>query len=113
MESAVRGHWSNLFSNFSNLDNLRVEADHAWIDLAVLDHPEILDAGDWVALHQAYARASAVEGRIKGVIQYILNDVVPHDIKELEINVTRPGVTLADATITDYSKALCRPLLAH
>lgn len=98
-----RAAFAGAFSNYTNLLALRDDADRSWIDLAPLDTPELLEAGDWVLLRHAYAQLLAKEARIKQVNEYVLQTQTA--------GVPVPNVTLKDALVAGYAKNLCKPLI--
>ncbi|HTT84366.1 MAG TPA: hypothetical protein VMF67_12870 [Rhizomicrobium sp.] len=97
-----RSKFSGAFANFENLRRLEAEADRAWVDLSVLDHPEQLSEGDWVELRRAFAEARETEGRIRFILPYVLRSW----------NLGQPvaRVTARATLVQDYSRAFCRPL---
>lgn len=104
MDLEERETLADAFSNYDNLHQMFVDADQSWIQLSVLDRPGDLEAGDWTELRRAYAQVRAAEDRIRSVIPYVLQNK--------NLGVSPPQVPLADALISPYSQAFCRPLLA-
>lgn len=98
-----RAAFAGAFSNYTNLLALRDDADRSWIDLAPLDTPELLEAGDWVLLRHAYAQLLAKEARIEQVNEYVLQTQTA--------GVPVPNVTLKDALVAGYARNLCKPLI--
>ncbi len=105
MSAEERGDLSGSYSNFMNFFNLQREADAAWMDVAVLDRADLLEEGDWVLLRKAVAKLHLMEDRIELVAPYVIETV--------NAGFKAPKVTLEEALHSDYSKALCRPLLAQ
>jgi hypothetical protein len=65
--------YSDAFESFRIYTDLRHEEDEIWRRLGLLDHPEILAAGDWVALHQAWGEAVAIDRRMIDHTTYVLS----------------------------------------
>lgn len=105
MAFETRAELASAFSNYENLYQLMVDADHSWIELSALDDADALEAQDWAELRRAYIRVRATEDRIKLVIPYVL--------ETQNLGLAPPRVPLAEALVADYSKAFCRPLLAR
>lgn len=64
--------YSDAFESFRIYTELRHDEDAVWRRLRLLDHPEILVAADWAALHQAYGEAVAMNERMGDHTGYVL-----------------------------------------
>ena len=89
------------FDNYANMSDVLRQEQDAWLKLGVLDNPETLSEGDWPVLHQAYAEAAAINGRMAIVTDYVLST---QNLGQ------KPRITsnrMADAAV----KAFCTPVL--
>ncbi len=60
------------FQMFETYDRA-VDAEGAqWASLNLLNHPQIINAGDWSALHQAYVNAESNMKQVNGLAEFIL-----------------------------------------
>lgn len=104
MSAEERGDFSNIYSNLMNFYGLQREADSAWMEAAMLDRADLLEDGDWVLLRKAVTKLHLMEDRIEGVAPFVVHVITGSE--------KAPDVKLEDATTSDYSRAICHPLLA-
>ena len=64
--------FSDVFNTYKSFNRMRDEEDADWRRLALLDHPELLDANDWSRLHGSWSDALAVGDRIRSITDDIL-----------------------------------------
>jgi len=64
--------FSDAFDAYKEFGRLRNEEDAVWRRLALINHRDILSAGDWVELHQALGQAVGANERMKSMMTYIL-----------------------------------------
>ena len=55
---------------------MRNDEDAVWRRLALINHRDILSAGDWVELHQALGQAVGTNERMKSMMTYILGSAM-------------------------------------
>lgn len=103
MPLAERATLADAYSNFTNLANIRNEADRAWIDLGALDKPDLLREDDWAALRRSYGQVVAIEARVKDVDDYVLTTKT--------VGVAIPEVAKDYVFHSDYAKDFCKPLV--
>jgi hypothetical protein len=60
------------FDNYANMTDVLKREQDAWLKLGVLDDPQSLSDGDWPILHQAYAEAASLNGRMQIITSYVL-----------------------------------------
>jgi hypothetical protein len=63
--------FSDAFDSYKAFAQLRNEEDAIWRRLGLMNHPDILMAGDWVNLHQAYGEALEMDTRMETLTTYI------------------------------------------
>jgi hypothetical protein len=80
-----------------------VSEAHAWDELRRLDHPEILEDGDWVQLRAAYADALAWDDRNVFYARWLINS---DDGGRMPTSVS-----LAELQVKGSARTLCEPLL--
>ncbi len=66
--------FSDAFDTYKAFHQLRTEEDAIWRQLSLINHPEILGPGDWVALHQAFGQALGMNERMKTITKYMLEE---------------------------------------
>jgi hypothetical protein len=97
-----------LGSAFASLAIMRGDLSdeaHTWDELRRLDHPEILEAGDWPQLRAAYASALAWDDRNVFLARWILKN---------DSDGEKPdGPTLDELRTKGSVHSLCEPLLRH
>ena len=71
MPREERLKFSDAFDTYRAFAAIRREEDGIWRRLTLLDHPDILEAGDWVALHMAFGEALSMNERIATLTQYM------------------------------------------
>ena len=60
------------FLVFENMKDVQNKEQDAWLRLNVLNDPQVLGEGDWPGLHQAYAEARALSGRMQLLTNFAL-----------------------------------------
>jgi len=58
------------FLIYDNMKDVQNREQDAWLRLNVLNEPQVLGEGDWPALHQAYAEATALNSRLHLITNY-------------------------------------------
>jgi hypothetical protein len=93
------------FGNYANLTDVLKREQDAWLKLGVLDDPQSLSEGDWPFLHQAYAEASSLSGRMAIITDYVLST---QNLGQ------RPSANTGNARVNAAVKSFCTPILpAH
>jgi hypothetical protein len=64
--------FSDAFNTYKAFGRLRGEEDADWRRLALLDHPDILDANDWSNLHQAWGDLLGISNRMRSISDQLL-----------------------------------------
>ena len=64
--------FSDAFDAYKAFAKLRNEEDGIWRRLGLISHSDILSAGDWTALHQAFGEAFEMNDRTKTLTSYIM-----------------------------------------
>jgi hypothetical protein len=103
MPLAEKLQFSRAFSAFENMDQVLHREQEAWLRLGMLNEPDQLQQGDWSVLHQAYAEAVSLNGRL----QTITDDLLANQTmgQKPTVNDQPPPAVLAQL------KALCTPIL--
>jgi hypothetical protein len=63
--------FSDAFDSYKAFAQLRNDEDAVWRRLALINHGDILSAGDWVELHQAWGQAMGTNERMKSLMTYV------------------------------------------
>lgn len=92
--------FSDAFNTYKAFGRLRNEEDGDWRRLALLDRPDLLDAGDWSNLHQAWGDLVGINNRMRSTIS---------DMLGLGSLGQRPGKN--PDVETALSNAFCAPLI--
>lgn len=92
------------FSAYENMDQVLGREQEAWLRLGMLNAPKQLQPGDWSVLHQAYAEAVSLNGRL----QTITSDVLSTQTMGQKPKISNQPPPAIIAQI----KALCTPILA-
>jgi hypothetical protein len=61
------------FSAYENMDQVLSREQEAWLRLGTLNEPDQLQQGDWPVLHQAYAEAVSLNGRLQTITDDVLS----------------------------------------
>lgn len=64
--------FGNAFDNYANMTDVLKREQDAWLKLGLLDHEEVLNEGDWSALHQSEAEAASLAARMQIITNYVL-----------------------------------------
>jgi hypothetical protein len=91
--------FSDAFDSYKAFARLRTDENAIWRRLSLISHPDILAAGDWVELHQAYGEALGMNERMKTLTKYVI---------ETANMGQRPGKF--DRLDADRLKEFCIPL---
>ena len=94
--------FSDAFDAYKAFNQLRNEEDAIWRRLELINHADMLGAGDWVALHQAFGEAAAVNARMRPLTSYVLGAAAMGE---------RPSPV--EETVADRAdkKLFCEPLI--
>lgn len=65
---------SGAFDNYQNMTDVLRREQGTWFKLGMLDDPTLLSEGDWPILHQAFAEAVSLSGRMKIITSFVLSD---------------------------------------
>lgn len=104
MSLAHKLAFARAFSSYENLDQALLREQDAWLKLDVLNDPALLSEGDWPALRQAYAEASALNARIKLITLHVLS---------VGTLGQRPKETFdASPSVKDAAAEFCRPIVS-
>ena len=95
--------FSDAFDAFKAFNQLRNEEDATWRRLELINHADMLGAGDWVALHQAYGEAAALNGRMKSLTAYVLGNAAMGE---------QPSPAMESPADRAETKAFCAPLVS-
>jgi hypothetical protein len=91
------------FAAFAVMRESLASEAHAWDELQRLDHPEILEDGDWVQIRAAYADALAWDDRNVFYARWLIDH---------EAGGRMPtSVSLAQLQVKGSVRTLCEPLL--
>ncbi|HXV01823.1 MAG TPA: hypothetical protein VG166_15115 [Caulobacteraceae bacterium] len=71
MTQAEKLGFSDAFNTFGSFSRHRDEEDADWRRLALLDHPDLLDANDWSRLHEAWGDALGIGDRLRSIMDDI------------------------------------------
>jgi hypothetical protein len=104
MSHAEKLAFSNAFGSFDKWDEATVAESDPWFQLAMLNYPDILNAGDWTNLHAAYARAVVINERMRRLAPYYLKKI-PADLHLSSVQSESPA---GFARLTDE---ICQPLM--
>lgn len=104
MPLAEKLRFSRAFSAYENVDQVLGREQEAWLRLGMLDDPDQLEPGDWPVLHQAYAEAVSLNGRL----QTITDDVLAHYTMGQK---PTPDEAAPPAGVLAQLKQLCTPIL--
>lgn len=66
--------FSDAFNTYKAFARLRDEEDRGWRRLALLDRPDLLDAGDWSNLHAAWGDLVGVNNRMRSITAEMLGN---------------------------------------
>ena len=91
------------FDNYENMTDVLKREQDAWLKLGTLDNPQTLSDGDWPVLHQAYAEAAALSGRMTIITDYVI----------LTQNLGQPPKVTRNARADAAVKAFCTPVLSR
>jgi len=94
--------FSDAFDSYKAFNQLRNEEDATWRRLELINHADMLGAGDWVALHEAFGEAAALNSRMKSLTAYVLG---PAALGERPAQTGESPADLAEA------KAFCTSLV--
>lgn len=64
--------FSDAFDAYKAFAQLRNEEDAVWRRLELVNHGDILSAGDWVELHQTLGQALGTNDRMRSLLAYII-----------------------------------------
>ena len=104
MKLADKLRLASAFDNYANLTSvLKLEQD-AWLKLGMLDRPQLLTDGDWPILHQAYAEAASLNGRLQIITGYVLTTQNLGQSSKVKVTYNARAFGQRDA--------FCRPVLA-
>jgi hypothetical protein len=92
--------FSDAFQTYKHFDALRNEEDADWRRLALLDHPDLLDANDWSRLHETWGELLGMSNRINSIT---------NDMLHAESMGEKAGKI--DGDQPDLHKAFCAPLI--
>jgi hypothetical protein len=90
------------FSNYQNMDDVQKREQDAWLKLNVLNDPQVLGAGDWPNLHQAYAEARSLSSRMQLITGYVLSKEALNQNASRALDI--PGLAAA-------ASRFCSPIL--
>lgn len=102
MSLADKLELGSAFDNYANFTDLLKREQDAWRKLGVLDEPRSLSDGDWPILHQAYAEAASLNGRMGIVTQYVLST---QNLGQ------KPSAPEVPGSVRIALKAFCSPVL--
>jgi hypothetical protein len=95
--------FSRAFSAYENMDQVLGREQEAWLRLGMLNEPDELQPGDWSVLHQAYAEAVSLNGRLQ---------TITDDVLSTKAMGEKPKVNdKPSPTIMAQLKDLCTPIL--
>ena len=96
--------FAKAFSSYENLDQALLREQDAWLKLAALNDPALLDGSDWSQVRQAYGEASTLNDRIKLITEYVLSVGT----------LGQAGNPTFDASprVREAENDFCRPILA-
>jgi len=94
--------FSDAFDAYKAFNQLRNEEDATWRRLELINHADMLGAGDWVALHQAFGEATALNARMKSLTAYVLGATAMGE---------RPSPVEESPADRTEKKAFCAPLV--
>ncbi len=95
--------FSRAFSAYENLDQVLGREQEAWLRLGMLNEPDQLQPGDWSVLHQAYAEAVSLNGRLQ---------TITSDVLSTQTMGEKPKVSdKPPPAVMEQLKQLCTPIL--
>ena len=94
--------FSDAFDAYKAFARLREQEDAAWGKLVLLDRTDMLAAGDWSRLHEAYGDALAMNSRMQTITAYLLG---PATLGEA------PGTPKLGPLDTRVGAEFCSPLI--
>ena len=95
---------ANAFDNYANMTEVLKREQDAWLELGLLDHPQLLTEGDWPLLHRAYAEANSLSGRMQIITGFVLK--TQNLGRHPKIHDTTP--TVVRVAVNEF----CTPVLA-
>ena len=96
--------FSRAFSAYENMDQVLNREQEAWLRLGMLNEPDELQPGDWSVLHQAYAEAVSLNGRLQTITDDVLTQYTMGRKPAASEAVPPAGVLV-------QQKQLCTPIL--
>ena len=93
------------FAGLASMHSELLNEAHTWDELRRLDHPEILEAGDWPQLRAVYANALASDDRNVFLARWLLKNDTDGERAD--------GPTLDELRAKGSVHSLCEPLLRH
>jgi hypothetical protein len=103
MTLAEKLRFGRAFSAYENMDQVLNREQEAWLRLGMLNAPDQLQQGDWSVLHQAYAEAVSLNGRLQTITDDMLSSQTMG--QRPKINDEPPPGVIAQL------KQLCAPIL--
>lgn len=95
--------FSRAFSAYENMDQVLSREQEAWLRLGMLNDPDEIQPGDWSVLHQAYAEAVSLNGRLR---------TITDDVLSTQSMGQKPKINdQPSPTIMAQLKELCTPIL--
>ena len=105
MKLDERLDFGRAFASLASMRSELLNEAHTWDELRRLDHPEILEAGDWPQLRAAYADAVAYDDRNFYLARWVLKNDTDGERAD--------GPTLDELRAKGSVHSLCEPLLRH
>ena len=104
MPLAEKLRFGRAFSAYENMDDVLNREQEAWLRLGMLNEPDQLQQGDWSVLHQAYAEAVSLNGRLQTITDDVLAQYTMGQKPTIDEAAPPPGVWA-------QLKQLCTPIL--